>query len=200
MSTRARSARWGVAVIAPLMAAGAAAAAGDGGEGASTDLAWRVFNFALLAGALFYFARTPVRDFFASRRSGIEDQLAEAAALQQRAQEQHARLESQLAELDRELEGIHEVARERAEREAEQILSYAHKAADRIQRDAASVIDREVRRGQESLREEASELAVSMAAEILRAQVGPEDRERLLDEFIDNVENTPAAARPGGGN
>ncbi|MFP8877521.1 MAG: ATP synthase F0 subunit B [Myxococcota bacterium] len=192
-------ARWQwCAGVLSLLLAGAARAA-DGGDTGVTDLLYRLLNFALLGGVLIYFARTPVRDFFAARRASIETQLSEAAELQQRAEQQHARLEGQLAELDREREGIREVARERAEREAEQILADARAAAERIQRDAATAIEQELRRGQESLREEASELAVGLAAELLREQVGPEDRQRLLDEFIQSVEATPGPGLPGSG-
>ncbi len=194
-------ARWtwcASAGILSLLLPGAARAAGDADAGV-TDLLYRLFNFALLGGVLIYFARTPVRDFFAARRASIEAQLSEAAELQQRAEQQHANLEGQLAELDSELEGIREGARERAEREAEQILADARAAAERIQRDAAAAIERELRRGQESLREEASELAVGLAAELLREQVGPEDRQRLLDEFIQSVEASPGSGLPGSG-
>lgn len=187
------------ALCVPLGLAGAARAAGGGGENAMGDLFWRLFNFSLLAGVLFYFARKPARDFFATRRASIESQLSEAAELQLRAERQHALLEGQLAELERERETIREGARERAEREAEQILADARAAADRIQRDAAAAIDHELRRGKASLREEASDLAVSLAADLLREQVGPEDRRRLVDEFIQSVEEAPASSLPGGG-
>ena len=46
-----------------------------------------------------------------------------------------------------------------------------------------------MRRAHDRLREEASDLAVELAAGMLREQVGPADRERLLDEFITSVEN-----------
>ena len=82
---------------------------------------------------------------------------------------------------------------------SEQILADARAAAERIQRDAATAIDRELRRGQASLREEASELAISLAADLLRERVGPEDRQRLLDDFIQSVEEAPASGLPEGG-
>ena len=75
-------ARWQCcAGVLSLLLAGAARAA-DGGDTGMTDLLYRLLNFALLAGVLIYFARTPVRDFFAARRASIETQLSEAAELQ----------------------------------------------------------------------------------------------------------------------
>jgi len=199
LSPVARRGEWALAFVASLCVAQVASAAG-GGESGSSDLLERVFNFALLGGVLFVVARKPVIEFMKNRRSGIESQLSETAALQAQAEEQHARLEAQLAELDVELENIRAGARERAEREAEQILADARAAAERIERDAVTVVDQEVRRGRASLREEASELAVELAADLLRAQVGPQDRERLLDEFIERVAEAPASDLPEVGN
>jgi len=198
MKRRLRGLAWKLTLLVSPAAATVAWAAGGGDEGASSDLPLRVLNFVILGAGLVYFARKPVREFFTARHSTIESQLAEAAALQEQAEQQHATLQSQLAELEREVEGIQEATRARAEREAEQILADAHAAADRIQRDAATAINRELRRGQVVLREEASQLAVSLAADLLREQVGPADRQRLLDEFIQSVEEAPVSTLPGG--
>jgi F0F1-type ATP synthase membrane subunit b/b' len=43
------------------------------------------------------------------------------------------------------------------------------------------------------LRDEASDLAVELAAEMLREQVTANDRERLLEEFIQRIEQTDSA-------
>jgi F0F1-type ATP synthase membrane subunit b/b' len=46
----------------------------------------------------------------------------------------------------------------------------------------------ELLRAQQELRAEAAGLAVDLATEILKEQVGDSDRQRLLDEFITRVE------------
>ena len=85
----------------------------------------------------------------------------------------------QLVDLESEIEQIRNTAQERAEREATQILSDAQATAERIQRDAAAAIDSELRRAQDRLRAETSELAVELAASILAENVTDEDRGRL---------------------
>ena len=92
--------------------------------------------------------------------------------------------------------GAAATARERADTEREHILAAARASAERIRRDASLAIEHEVRRAREHLRGEASELAVELAAGMLKEQVGPSDRERLLDEFIVRVETPPE--RPNG--
>jgi F-type H+-transporting ATPase subunit b len=71
------------------------------------------------------------------------------------------------------------------------LLADARAAAERIRSDAANAVDHEVRRAQANLRAEASQLAVELAAGILREQVTTQDRDRLIDEFIARIERTP---------
>lgn len=168
------------------LAAGPAHAAGD-------ELAWRSFNFALLVIVLTVLLRKPLQRYFAERHGAIRKEIDEAAALRKQAEERHAQWQRRLADLERELDGIRATARERAEAEREHLLADARAAAERIRRDAAAAVDQELRRARARLRGEASELAVELAAGILRDQVGDADRQRLLDEFIERIERSPGA-------
>ncbi len=120
-----------------------------------------------------------------------------AAELHRQAEERHAKWQRRLVDLERELEEIRRSGRERAESERDQILADARAGADRIQRTARTAIDQELRRAKKVLRGEAAELAVDLAAGMLRDRVTDEDRARLVDEFIARVEQAPAA--PGSG-
>lgn len=195
----ARRMRLGQVLLAALLLllAAPALAAGGGEEHESLlDLLYPMINLVILIAVLFYFARKPVQAFFEERRSGIRGELDDAAQLKKDAEENFSKWQRRLADLERELEEIRTTARERAETEREHILAAAQESAARVRRDATTAIEREVRRAHDRLREEASDLAVELAAGILREQVGPADRERLLDEFITRVEDAP---RPSNG-
>jgi len=176
-----------------LIAAAPALAAGD--AAGEHDLLYRVVNFVLLIAVLVYFTRKPLQQFFADRRHQIQDELARAAELRQRAEERHSKWQRRLAELETELESIRAASRARAERERQEILEAANAAAERIKAAARAAIDQELRRASDQLREEASDLAVELAAEMLREQVTAQDRDRLLDEFIERVERPEAEGR-----
>ena len=67
--------------------------------------------------------------------------------------------------------------------------------------EVSTAIDHELRRARASLRDEAADLALQLAAEALRARVTDEDRARLVDEFIDTIEaggQSPGATRAEG--
>lgn len=173
-----------------VLLAAPALAAGGGEENVVKDLLYRVFNLLILLAVLVYFARKPIQGFFSDRRNQIRDSLGAATELCRRAETRYSKWQRKLADLEDELASIRETARERAEREREQIIADARAAAERIKKDARSAVDQEVRRAKAQLRDEASELAIELAAEILSEQVTTRDRERLFDEFLERIERT----------
>ena len=174
-------------VVAALLSPAAAHAAG--GEGTTvTTLVWHAINFALLVGIIVYFARSPLQAHLASRRENIEASIdgarRELDAAERRLSEWQGKVES----LDSEMEELRRTVREQAESEAAQLLKDAREGAERIGRDAAAAVDQEVRVARERLRAEAAALSVQLAGELLEQRVTDEDRQRLLDDFVDRVE------------
>lgn len=188
----AASAGWTLLCVIGWSATASAAGDAHGETEVLKETIWQGVNLALLLGVIFYFARKPVSEFFASRRAAIQQELQESSSLLAEAEARNAELQRRLVDLGSEIEGIREEASRRAEDEAERILSDARAAADRIRRDAQAAVDQELRRAQSKLREEAADLAMEIAARKLSEQVSEADRERLADEFIVRVE--PGAA------
>ena len=86
------------------------------------------------------------------------------------------------------LSEIRRASSERAQVERERILADAVAAGERIRSDARTAVEQELRRAREELREEAADLAIQLAGDMLRSQVTDADRERLVDEFITRVD------------
>ena len=167
-----------------------AALAAGGGEGGDPvmDFIYQVGNFALLIAVIFFAARKPVMAYLAERRTQIKNDLDKAAELLTVAEARQAEISARLRDLEAQLEEIAELSKQRAEEESERILAKARAAAERIQSDALEATAQELLRAQRELRAEAAGLAVELAGEILKEQVGDADRQRLLDEFITRVE------------
>jgi F-type H+-transporting ATPase subunit b len=161
-------------------------------QSGSNQLLYLTINFGLLLALLLWKARKPIQNFFSDRRSAIRKDLDDAAALERRARESYAQWQRRLVDLDRELGEIRATTQERAEAERASLLADARAAAERIRADAATAVEHELRRARAGLREEASQLAIELAAGILREKVTPQDRDRLIDEFIERVAATEA--------
>lgn len=186
-----RAFRIGAIALLVLLASGVALAAG--GEAKSQtevlkEMAWQTLNLALLLGVLVYFGRKPITEFFATRRSSIQNELSEASELLTEAEQRNAELQRRLVDLSTEIDGIKKTAGQRATDEADRILADARASAERIRNDARAAMDQELRRAQTQLREEAADLALELAAKKLQDEVGEGDRDRLVDEFILRVE------------
>lgn len=177
--------------------AGSAWAAGGEEPPGWEEFLFQLLNLAILVGAIVYFARKPVLEYFEGRRAQIKGDLEAAAALLTEAEERNEEIQRKLSALQGEVEELQSQARTRAEEESQRILADAQRSAGRIQADATAAIDQELLRAQRELRAEAAGLAVDMAADILSQQVGDADRARLLDEFISRVEDGDASSTSG---
>ncbi len=186
-----------VGVIAGILAVASPALAAGGGSGPSaSELMWQAVNLALLLGVLFAVARKPITAYFAERREQIKNDMKSADKLLAESKKQFSEWQGKLAELEAEVQTIRDETRQRAHDERDQIVAAAHDSAERIRADAVAAVDQELRRAQVELREEAANLAIDLAANMITEQVDDRDRDRLLDEFITRVE--PATIQDSG--
>lgn len=173
-----------------------AARAGEDSHSASAGtLFWHAFNLLVLIAVLVYFARAPIAGFLAARRSQIEEGIESAGRELAEAERRLAACEQRAASLESELDEIRRVVRQQAEGERDRLLAEAHATAERIQRDAVAAAEQEVRHARERLRTETVDIALKIAADTLRGQVTDADRARLVDDFVQRVEQTPTAGR-----
>ena len=172
--------------LALLLVVASPAYASEDAHGGS--LLWQTANVVLLVAVLIYFARKPVLTYLATRRDGIAKNLESAAQLLAESERRLADWNQKAASLDEQVSAIRDATRRAAESERDRILADARATADRIRQSASAVAERELSQARESLRREAADLAVELAAKILREQVNDGDRTRLVDEFIGRIE------------
>ena len=138
---------------------------------------WQVANTLLLLAVLIYFARKPVLTYLAGPRDTIAKNLDGAAQLLAEASLRLAEWNQKSASLDQEVATIRDATRRAAEAERDRILADARVTAARILQSASAVAERELQQARESLRGEAADLAVELAAKILREQVNDSDQQ-----------------------
>jgi F-type H+-transporting ATPase subunit b len=180
-----------------LLLAASPAAAAEEGHGLM-DFVWEAGNLLLLLGVLVYLGRKPVLNYLSERRLRIQDNLANSERLLKEAEARLSEWTQRAARLDDEVQELHRLASERAEQEKAQILEDARATAERIKRDAASGVDREVERAKQALRDEAADLAVELAGKLLQEHVSDGDRDRLVDEFVAEIEAGSKSPGPDG--
>jgi F-type H+-transporting ATPase subunit b len=169
-----------------LAAGGGETAAHDGGQG--LDLLYRFINFALLVIILFVVVKkTPVKDFFSSRKQDIKRRLEELERDRKASEDRYRALERKFSESEKQRDEL--IAQYKAEglAEKEKILAAAKMKAQEILKQADLTIKREIEAAKQRLRNDVAEAATQKAQEILQKEIREKDQDRLVDDFVERV-------------
>lgn len=151
------------------------------------DFLYRVFNFAITFGLLAFFLIKPIRLGLSGRREGIEKTLRQAEDARKEAEAKFAEYDSKLARAAGEIEEIYVEIRREGELERQKILANAQEMATKIRQEAERTAANEIAKAKAELRQEAAQMAVRIAEDILRQKVTAQDQDRLVNEYMQKV-------------
>jgi F-type H+-transporting ATPase subunit b len=188
---RAASAFFLSCLLGFALPAAVCASGGGSGEGPSWfDFTWRVVNFLILAGVLYWLLAKKVRSFFTGRREGIRATLADAVAAREEAKKKFDEYAAKLDKATEEIDAITRMIREQGLSEKERIIEDGKKAAEKMKEDTLARMEQEFHKASQSLRVEAVRLSTQMAEEILKKNIQPGDHEALVKDYIEKVVTT----------
>jgi len=169
-----------------------AAEEGHGGHGAEeytfmADWLPRLANFAILAGALFYFLRKPVRDMFRNRAAEIAKAMEESREARERAVSALTDMERKSREMEAETRALIAEAQARGEKDRQSLVEEGRKIARDIQEQIKTGTDIEVQKAKAELAAEAAVLAVDLAEGKIKSTITKQDHERIVKDYIANV-------------
>jgi F-type H+-transporting ATPase subunit b len=149
---------------------------------------WRVANFAILAGGLWYLLRKPVERYLEARADQIQKGLVDAAMMRSHASSQiqdiEARMKALPAEIDRlQARGAEEVAAEQV-----RIREAAELERQRLMEQARRDIDLQLQSARRDLTTHAANLAVDLAEKKIAREITPADQLRLVDQYVARME------------
>ena len=167
--------------------------AGEGFLGLS-PLFWKVANFILFFGLLFYLLVRPLSKFFHTRRAQIDAQMKESVHQQQEAERLRTEMEERLAALSGEITALRERMRRDGERERAALERQGDEEAARLVAQIDQEASRRVAEARRELAADAAEVAAQLAIELLQRELTPEDRERIFRTTLERL-----SARSEGG-
>jgi F-type H+-transporting ATPase subunit b len=171
--------------------AGDAAAGEHGGSEAHDASPWgfigKTFNFAVLAGALFYLARKPFAQYLADRSTQIRDDLVRASEMKEEAGRQIAQIDAKLEQLPSELDALRARGQVEVAAEEARIDEAAAQERDRLLEQTRREIGLQLRLARRDLVTHAADLSVQLARERIRERITDEDQARLVDRYIAQV-------------
>jgi F-type H+-transporting ATPase subunit b len=175
-----------VAVIGVLGAADALA--GDShGEPRWSDFGWRVLNFVIFVGILWYFVGGLAVRYFRGRRQGIRETLDNLEDRRRSASEHLAIVEKRIASLNQEREAILQESRQQAQALKDGIIADAERQAAQIIAQAKSVAESEGRAVLAEVRGVIADEIVAAAEKILSARLDEAAHEKLIDNSLNKV-------------
>jgi F-type H+-transporting ATPase subunit b len=161
-------------------------------HGLFSGLLWPTVNFVILFGGLWWFLREPFGVYLRDRHASIRKELVEAANVKAAAAAQLAEIDRKLQALPGEIEALRTRGAEEIAAEEQRIATQAATDRDRLLEQTRREIEVQVRLAKRELVEHAANLAVQMASDRLQEQITPQDQERLVDRYLDQVKNRPA--------
>jgi F-type H+-transporting ATPase subunit b len=165
-----------------------------GGHAESHEIQWfylggQIFTFFVFLIGLFVVAKKPIQKFFLDRHTEVKTAVEEAQRAKADALEKARQYDAKMKDIDSELKKLAATFQVSAAAEKQRLIEEAAATAQRIAKDAESVIQTELEKAQQSLRQEAVELALKLAEEILRREIKGDDQKRLVSEFTELLTN-----------
>lgn len=160
---------------------------GEAGANPVVTMVARLFNFAVLVGALVYFLRAPIAAYLASRDTQIRQDLVNASDMRAAATAQLAGIQTKMSGLPAELEalrhqGVDDVRAEQA-RIAEAAVQERTRLLDQTRRE----IDMRLRVAKRELTEHTAQLAVQVAEQRIKRAITHDDQIRLVDRYASQL-------------
>jgi len=171
-----------------LLPAAAGAAGGEVHGNPWGDFLWKVVNFAILVGLLYFVLRKPVgralRGAAQRARQALSDSRESAEVTIQRLEDQR----KSIANLQLELERLKEDARAETAAEGERLKRDAEALAERLKRQVQQRVEQAGNQALETLRGELADEAVRAAEGLIRERMDNAAQKKLVQEHIDGLE------------
>jgi F-type H+-transporting ATPase subunit b len=152
------------------------------------DLFWRVTNFAILAGLLFYYTRKPIAGAIKNSIDSVKKLMKDAAESRKDSEARMKEAEAKLAGVDKEISELLASARREGEAERERILAEAGIALEKLKAETSLAIEQELKKAKDILKKEAADAAVALAEEILSKKITPDDQNKFVAEYLEKLE------------
>ena len=147
----------------------------------------KTVNFAILAGILVYFLKTPLTEYLSSRIVKVRQDLVTAAETREAATRQLADIQAKLAALPGELDALKKRGAEEIAAERVRIQEAAEAERQRLLEHARREIDMRLRVARRDLVEHAAALAVAVASERIKKSITADDQARLVERYTSQL-------------
>ena len=152
------------------------------------DLGIKVLNVGILGFLILKYLSGPLNKLVETRSAKVRAEIDAADTARREAEDRLNAFRKKAALVDSEIEELRAHTSEDIEREQKLLLEEARQAAEHIRLQARNTIRQEVLKARDDLHREASVLAARTAGEIIRGTINPDDHDRLISEYMKEME------------
>ena len=152
-----------------------------------TEFVFYVINFLILVGLLTKFLYRPFLNMLEIRKQSIQDALDNAELINRRADEKMENYDRQIVKLEEQGREIIKEAKERAEKQADEIIEEAHSKANSIIVAAERQVELEKQKALEEMKQQVATLALLAAEKIVERSIAQVGQDQIVDEIIEQA-------------
>lgn len=156
---------------------------------------FKFMNTLIVVVLVYKMAAEPLRKFFRERREGIRKALAEAEAARVEAEKMLEEQRSKVADLEAELSRVRSENEKERTSLRERLLADQENQANRLLEQTRNAIELEEKKARQDLQNRAAAIALELAEDILKRNLGEEDQKRLAASFLDKMEKPNGGSR-----
>lgn len=149
---------------------------------------WKFLNLLLFLSFLIYLLRRPLSEAFRGRRESIRRDLLQAQQERDSAVKKLEEVESKLGRLDVEVAAIKERAAKEAAEERDRVSRETEADVKKLTEQARREIESAGKAARQELRRYAAEETIGIAQEMIRAEMRPDDDDRLIKTSMAELE------------
>ena len=160
-----------------------------------TEELFKLVNTLIVVGILYKVAFNPIKNFLKDRREGIRKALEEARAAREEAEKQLAEQRSKVADLEAELMRVRDQGKKERAAMQERLEKEQENQAQRLLEQTRTTIELEASKARAELQSHAASLALNLAEEMLKKELGEADQERFVENYIAKIEDRNGGSR-----
>ena len=160
-----------------------------------TEELFKLVNTLIVVGILYKVAFNPIKNFLKDRREGVRKALEESQAAREEAEKQLAEQRAKVADLEAELVRVREQGAKERDAMRERLEEEQENQARRLLEQTKTTIELEASKARAELQSHAASLAVNLAEEMLKKELGEADQERFVENYLANIDDRNGGSR-----
>lgn len=147
-------------------------------------------NFGILLFFFLKYVKKPLLDFLRGARDKIQEELDTVGTALSHIKSDKDSQREKLKHMDQRVQELRKSVLELGQKEKEEIIEQAKSAAEKMIRDAEIYSNYRLAMAKKALSDEMVDIAISMVEERLKAGISDEDNQRIIDEFVMDLESS----------